>query len=99
MQQFGGRVSWRAVDEGKSKPYEINISLFDALQGTQAGPINGGCSGLSVPMPLCLRWRVFLAFIFTVWWALEMIISGLKMRATTGPLTGTSGITLNLEAD
>ena len=38
MQQFGGRVSWRAVDEGKSKPYEINISLFDALQGTQAGP-------------------------------------------------------------
>ncbi len=38
MQQFGGRVSWRAVDEGTSKPYEINISLFDALQGTQAGP-------------------------------------------------------------
>ncbi len=37
MQQFGGRISWRAVDEGKSKPYEINISLFDALQGTQAG--------------------------------------------------------------
>ena len=37
MQQFGGRVSWRAVDENLSKPYEINISLFDALQGTQAG--------------------------------------------------------------
>ena len=42
MQQFGGRVSWRAVDEGKSKPYEINISLFDALQGTQAGPDQWG---------------------------------------------------------
>ena len=37
MQQFGGRISWRAVDENRSKPYEINISLFDALQGTQAG--------------------------------------------------------------
>jgi sucrose phosphorylase len=42
MQQFGGRVSWRAVDEGKSKPYEINISLFDALQGTQTGPDQWG---------------------------------------------------------
>ncbi len=42
MQQFGGRISWRAVDEGKSKPYEINISLFDALQGTQAGPDHWG---------------------------------------------------------
>ena len=42
MQQFGGRISWRAVDEGKSKPYEINISLFDALQGTQAGPDKWG---------------------------------------------------------
>jgi sucrose phosphorylase len=42
MQQFGGRISWRAVDEGKSKPYEINISLFDALQGTQAGPDQWG---------------------------------------------------------
>jgi sucrose phosphorylase len=42
MQQFGGKISWRAVDEGKSKPYEINISLFDALQGTQAGPDQWG---------------------------------------------------------
>ena len=42
MQQFGGRISWRAVDENTSKPYEINISLFDALQGTQAGPDQWG---------------------------------------------------------
>ena len=42
MQQFGGRISWRAVDENSSKPYEINISLFDALQGTQAGPDQWG---------------------------------------------------------
>lgn len=42
MQQFGGRISWRAVDENRSKPYEINISLFDALQGTQAGPDQWG---------------------------------------------------------
>ena len=37
MQSFGGRISWRA--EGtKNKPYEINIALFDALQGTTKGP-------------------------------------------------------------
>lgn len=34
MHNFGGKVSWRALDDGQNKPYEINISLFDALQGT-----------------------------------------------------------------
>ncbi|MCX4186458.1 sugar phosphorylase [Methylophaga sp. OBS4] len=38
MQHFGGRISWRAGDSGAKKPYEINISLFDALQGTTEGP-------------------------------------------------------------
>lgn len=38
MQDFGGLVSWRSTAEGKQKPYEINIALFDALQGTVAGP-------------------------------------------------------------
>jgi len=37
MQTFGGHVSWRALDNGQNKPYEINISLFDALQGTTQG--------------------------------------------------------------
>ncbi|WP_297808693.1 sugar phosphorylase [uncultured Methylophaga sp.] len=37
MQQFGGQISWRAGDNGVKKPYEINISLFDALQGTTQG--------------------------------------------------------------
>ncbi|MFT7184802.1 MAG: sucrose phosphorylase [Pseudohongiellaceae bacterium] len=39
MQNFGGRISWRALDsqskdKADRKPYEINISLYDALQGT-----------------------------------------------------------------
>jgi len=39
MQRFGGRVSSRATTEGNAKPYEINISLWDALSGTvNAGP-------------------------------------------------------------
>ena len=38
MQNFGARVSWRSVANGKNEPYEINVSLFDALQGTTAGP-------------------------------------------------------------
>lgn len=38
MQHFGGKISWRASDGGQQKPYEINITLFDALQGTIKGP-------------------------------------------------------------
>jgi sucrose phosphorylase len=38
MQSFGGHVSFRALENGENRPYEINISLFDALQGTNAGP-------------------------------------------------------------
>ena len=40
MQNFGARVSWRAVADGKNEPYEINVSLFDALQGTSKGTDN-----------------------------------------------------------
>ena len=32
MQAFGARISWRATAGGKNRPYEINITLFDALQ-------------------------------------------------------------------
>ncbi|MCH9698596.1 MAG: sugar phosphorylase [Gammaproteobacteria bacterium] len=37
MQSFGGHVSWRALKQGQKRPYEINISLFDAMQGTISG--------------------------------------------------------------
>ncbi len=37
MQNFGGRVSWRASENGQQKAYEINIALYDALQGTTKG--------------------------------------------------------------
>ena len=42
MQTFGGRISWRTGDQGQRKPYEINIALFDALQGTTHGPDQWG---------------------------------------------------------
>lgn len=35
---FGGRVSMRGMAGGKERPYELNVSLFDALRGTGAGP-------------------------------------------------------------
>lgn len=38
MENFGGKVSYRQVANGGQKPYEINISLFDSLQGTDQGP-------------------------------------------------------------
>lgn len=37
MHKFGGLISWRSSNNGERKPYEINISLFDALQGTNKG--------------------------------------------------------------
>ncbi|PLX38404.1 MAG: alpha-amylase [Hyphomicrobiales bacterium] len=38
VRTFGGRVSMRAMPGGGEKPYELNISLYDALAGTVAGP-------------------------------------------------------------
>jgi len=37
MQDFGGKVSWRTTESGEPKAYEINIALYDALQGTTEG--------------------------------------------------------------
>jgi sucrose phosphorylase len=37
MQQFGGKISMRRRPDGSESPYEINISLFDAMQGTVKG--------------------------------------------------------------
>ncbi len=37
MESFGGKTSWRTADNGQQKPYEINIALYDALQGTIEG--------------------------------------------------------------
>lgn len=37
MKRFGGQISMRRRPDGSESPYEINISLFDALKGTVAG--------------------------------------------------------------
>ncbi len=41
MAGFGGRITMRRAREGGLKPYEINISLYDALQGTLTGAADG----------------------------------------------------------
>jgi sucrose phosphorylase len=38
MQRFGGRISMRRGPGGTEKPYEMNISYFEAMQGTLDGP-------------------------------------------------------------
>ena len=42
MQSFGGKISWSTGTHGVKRPYEINIALFDALQGTTKGPDDRG---------------------------------------------------------
>ena len=37
MRRFGGRISMRRRPDGSESPYELNISLFDAMKGTVAG--------------------------------------------------------------
>lgn len=37
MHRFGGFVSMKANPDGEDSPYEVNISLFDGLQGTRRG--------------------------------------------------------------
>lgn len=37
MQGFGGSISWRKLSNDGVRPYEVNISLIDALRGTIAG--------------------------------------------------------------
>tara|TARA_R110000824_G_scaffold52692_4_gene146152 strand:+ start:86184 stop:87929 length:1746 start_codon:yes stop_codon:yes gene_type:complete len=41
MELAGGTVSWRSLNDGAMKPYEINISLFDAMRGTLQNPEDG----------------------------------------------------------
>lgn len=38
MQEFGGRISYRSLEGGESKAYEVNIALYDALKGSVSGP-------------------------------------------------------------
>ena len=37
IESFGGKISCRSTEDGAQKPYEMNISLYDALQGTTEG--------------------------------------------------------------
>lgn len=37
MQKLGGKISMRKKPDGSESPYEINISLFDAMKGTIKG--------------------------------------------------------------
>lgn len=37
IESFGGKISWRTTDDGNHKPYEMNIALYDAMQGTIKG--------------------------------------------------------------
>ncbi len=45
MQKSGGRVSWRALANGENRPYEINISLFDAMRRRLIIGDSGGDEG------------------------------------------------------
>ncbi|KPQ23525.1 MAG: sucrose phosphorylase [Halomonas sp. HL-48] len=38
MHRFGGFVSMRSNPDGSDTPYEINITWFEAMQGTRKGP-------------------------------------------------------------
>ncbi len=37
VRMFGGEISMRSTENGEQRPYEMNVSLFDALKGTIYG--------------------------------------------------------------
>jgi len=37
VKQLGGEISWRKMSDGSHRPYELNISLIDAMAGTFNG--------------------------------------------------------------
>ena len=49
LRGFGGHISMRATPDGDEKPYEINISLYEALKGT----IDGGPDAYNVERFIC----------------------------------------------
>lgn len=54
MQNFGAKISWRSTESGEQKAYEINIALYDALQGTTSGKDN-----LGLPRFICAHAIMF----------------------------------------
>jgi len=38
VEAFGGRVNMRSMPDGSERPYEANITYFDAMKGTVEGP-------------------------------------------------------------
>ena len=74
MEVSGGLVSWRALGNGENRPYEINISLFDAMRRRHGAGEDGYqearflCAHLSM-----LSLQVFPHSIFTVCWRRGMI--------------------------
>ncbi len=55
LQSFGGLVSMRAMPGGGQRPYEVNITLFDAFQGTA----KHGWDGLDVERMICAHAIMF----------------------------------------
>src|SRR5690606_2834467 len=49
IQRFGGQLTMRRLEDGSDSPYEMNISLFDALKGT----IDGGPDQWQLQRFLC----------------------------------------------
>ncbi len=40
VENFGGKISWRTTASGEQKAYELNIALYDVMQGTIKGKDN-----------------------------------------------------------
>lgn len=57
MRQRGAFVSMRSTSDGLSRPYELNISYFDAFKSLEEGidPCHIARFVLSQTLPLCLR--------------------------------------------
>ncbi len=81
MDSFGGKVSWRALDNNINKPYEINIALFDALKGTTRGKDQWQIARFVCAHAVMLALEGIPAFYIHSLLATENDIEGIKQKA------------------
>ncbi len=81
METFGGKISWRALDNNINKPYEINIALFDALKGTAEGQDQWQIARFVCAHAVMLALEGIPAFYIHSLLATENDIAGIKQKS------------------
>ena len=92
MERFGGRISTRRLPDGTDRPYELNIALWDALQGTAAaGPDEHQTARFLCAHAVMLALEGIPTFYFHSRWRAATTTRSSTAPATAAPSTAATG--------